>query len=117
VVELYKERASTLNELADAVEYFYQQIHPTQELLEKHLTEDVKPVLRALTEKLAASDWSQQALHDLIQQAVTDSGLKFPKVAMPLRVMVVGIAQTPSVDAVLALLGKEETLGRIGKYL
>jgi glutamyl-tRNA synthetase len=117
VVALYRERASTLNELADAVEYFYQQIHPAPELLDKHLTPDVVPVLKALVEKLAGIDWTQQVLHDAIQQAVTDSGLKFPKVAMPLRVMVAGIAQTPSVDAVLALLGKEATLQRINSYL
>ena len=117
VVELYKERVSTLNELADAVEYFYQQIHASPELLEKHLTEDVIPILKALVDKLASNEWTQQALHDAIQEAVTANAVKFPKVAMPLRVMVVGIAQTPSVDAVLALLGKDETLRRINGYL
>ena len=117
VLGLYKERASTLNELTDAVEFFYKQIHPAAELLEKHLTDDVKPVLKGLAERMSACDWSQPALHDLIQAAVTDNGLKFPKVAMPLRVMVAGIAQTPSVDAVLALLGKEETLRRIQSFV
>ena len=117
VIGLYKERVSTLNELADAVEFFYRQIHPTPELLEKHFTQDVRPMLKALSEKLAACDWSQQVVHDLIQQAVTDNALKFPKVAMPLRVMVTGTAQSPSVDAVLALLGRDETLRRIGGYL
>jgi glutamyl-tRNA synthetase len=32
---------------------------------------------------------------------------------MPLRVMVTGETQTPSVDAVLELLGREETLARM----
>jgi len=117
VVGLYKERASTLNELADAVEYFYQQIHATAELLEKHLGPDVLPVLKTLTEKLAAGEWSQTVIHDAIQAAVTDNSLKFPKVAMPLRVMITGTAQSPSIDAVMALLGREETLRRIGGYL
>jgi glutamyl-tRNA synthetase len=43
--------------------------------------------------------------------------MKFPKVAMPLRVMLTGIAQSPSIDQVMALLGKEETLARIRAYL
>jgi glutamyl-tRNA synthetase len=116
VVELYKERAATLNELSDAVEYFYQQIHPAPELLEKHLTPDVRPVLQTLSAQLAAGEWSQQAIHDAIQQAVTDNGLKFPKVAMPLRVMVTGTAQSPSVDAVITLLGRDEALSRINAY-
>ncbi len=117
VAALYKERAATLNELTDAVEYFYQQIHPADELLEKHLTPDVIPVLKALVDKLAAGEWNQQTLHDAIQEAVTANGLKFPKVAMPLRVIIAGIAQTPSVDAVLALLGREESLRRLNGYL
>lgn len=117
VVGLYKERVSTLNELADAVEYFYRQIHASTDLMEKHLTPDVIPVLRVLAEELAVGEWTQEVLHDAIQNAVTANGLKFPKVAMPLRVMVAGIAQTPSVDAVLALLGRDETLRRIRGYL
>ena len=117
VVALYKERAATLNELADAVEYFYQQIHPSAEVLEKHLTLDVRPVLQALSAQLAAGEWTQQAIHDAIQQAVTANDLKFPKVAMPLRVMVTGTAQSPSIDAVMLLLGRDEVLRRINCYL
>jgi glutamyl-tRNA synthetase len=48
---------------------------------------------------------------------VTEFGLKFPKIAMPLRVMLTGIAQSPSIDQVMALLGKEETLARIQQFI
>lgn len=117
VLDLYKERAGNLNELADAVVFFFQRVHPPRELLEKHLTDDVKPVLTSLAGTLAGLDWTQVALHDAIQQAVIASGLKFPKVAMPVRVMVTGTAQSPSLDAVLSLLGKQETLKRLAEYL
>lgn len=117
VIELYRERASTLNELADAVEYFYQQIHPTQEVLDKHLTAEVRPVMQALMEQLATAEWVTEAIHGVIEQAVTSNGLKFPKVAMPLRVMLTGGAQSPSIDAVMALLGKDETLRRMAGFL
>ena len=117
VVELYRERVSTLNELADAVEYFYQQIHPTQEVLDKHLTAEVRPVMQALMGQLATAEWVTEAIHGVIEQAVTSNGLKFPKVAMPLRVMLTGGAQSPSIDAVMALLGKDETLRRMTGFL
>lgn len=117
VVELYRERASTLNELADAVEYFYQQIHPSQEVLGKHLTDEIRPVMQALAGRLAGIDWSTEAIHAEIEQAVTSNGLKFPKVAMPLRVMLTGGAQSPSIDAVMALLGKDECLRRMAGFL
>lgn len=117
VIELYRERVSKLNELADAVEYFYQQIHPTQEVLDKHLTAEVRPVMQALMGRLATAEWVTEAIHGVIEQAVTSNGLKFPKVAMPLRVMLTGGAQSPSIDAVMALLGKDETLRRMTGFL
>jgi glutamyl-tRNA synthetase len=43
--------------------------------------------------------------------------LKMPKLAMPLRVMLVGQTHTPSVDAVLALFPRETVLARMKKYL
>ncbi len=117
VVALYRERATTLNELADAVEYFYQRIHPTADVLEKHLTPEIRPVMQALAGQLASAEWKAEAIHHLIEQAVVSNGLKFPKVAMPLRVMLTGGAQSPSIDAVMALLGKAECLKRLGEYL
>lgn len=117
VMELYKERAVTLNELADAVEFFYKPIQPSAELLEKHLTADIIPALKKLVARLADGEWTQQAIHDAIQQAVTDNGLKFPRIAMPLRVMVTGGAQSPSIDAVMELMGKQEVLQRVCLHL
>jgi len=40
-----------------------------------------------------------------------------PKVAMPLRLLVTGEPQTPSVDAVLLLIGREEVLRRLTSRL
>ena len=42
-----------------------------------------------------------------------NEGIKMGKLGMPLRLAVCGTAKTPSVDAVLALIGKEEVLKRI----
>ncbi len=117
VVALYRERVSTLNELSDAVEYFYQRIHPATEVLEKHLTAEIRPILLALTGQLADCAWTALSIHHLIEQAVVSNGLKFPKVAMPLRVLLTGGAQSPSIDAVMELLGREEVLLRLNEYL
>jgi glutamyl-tRNA synthetase len=53
----------------------------------------------------------------LIKEMLLKHNLKMPKLAMPLRVMLVGQTQTPSVDAVLALFTRETVLARIGRYL
>ncbi len=117
VLDFYKERATTLNELTDAVEYYYKQIHPAEELLQKHLTTEIRPILSAMRGQLGNLEWSTEAIHAVIEHAVMSNGLKFPKVAMPLRVMLTGGTQSPSIDTVMTLLGKAETLHRIDEYL
>ena len=50
-------------------------------------------------------------------QALAASGLKMPQLAMPLRVLVTGRTQTPSIDAVIELLGRETVLARLARHL
>lgn len=116
VIDLYKERAGTLNELAESIVYFYHKPSMDQAAVEKHLVADIKPALQKLSALLQAVDWNAEAIHHAINDVVTEFQLKFPKVAMPLRVLLTGIAQSPSIDQVMALLGREEVLARIGEF-
>jgi len=113
IIALYKERVNTLNELAANIAYFYQ--YPVQDAVaaEKHLTADIMPAMTNLVALLKTVDWQPEAIHHAINEVVTQHALKFPKVAMPLRVMLTGIAQSPSIDQVMALLGRSEVLSRI----
>jgi len=117
VIALYRERVHTLVELAESLAYFYRKPLMDVTAKEKHLTPDVLPTLSALAATLSETEWSAEAIHAAIHQAVQSNGLKFPKVAMPLRVLITGGAQSPSIDAVMALLGKTEVLARIGEGL
>ena len=116
VIALYRDRANTLNELAASITYFYSQPALDAAAAEKHLTPDVMPIIKAMLAELASIDWTVEAIHHVIEQTVVNNALKFPKVAMPLRVMVTGGGQSPSVDAVMQLLGKQETLKRISAF-
>ncbi|HTN93907.1 MAG TPA: glutamate--tRNA ligase [Gallionella sp.] len=117
VIALYKERTATLLELADEAEVFYIEIHPAQELLDAHLGPEVLPALRDLAERFADIEWNSPALGALIKEMLSKHNLKMPKLAMPLRVMLVGQTHTPSVDAVLALIPRESVLARMKHYL
>ena len=117
VLGLYRERTNNLNQLASEVAYFYAQPQANAADAEKHLTPEILPVIKALSEKLALIDWTAEAIHAEINAVVAENQLKFPKVAMPLRVMLTSIAQSPSIDQVMALLGQQETLARIHKHL
>lgn len=117
VIELYRERANTLNELAANIVYFYQKPETDVAAVEKHITPDILPIIKALAEHLATIQWTTEAIHAAIEHAAVSNGIKFPKVAMPLRVMLTGGTQSPSIDAVMTLLGQSETLSRIGAYI
>ena len=117
VIALYKERVATLLELADEAEVFYIEIHPAPELLDAHLVPEVLPALRELAERFADVAWEAPALGALIKELLVKHNLKMPRLAMPLRVMLVGQTHTPSVDAVLALFPRETMLARLKKYL
>ena len=113
VADLLRERGVTLNELADAAHYFYTAPTPPAELVAQHVTDEARPALQALTNALQAADWNAETLGPLIKDTATAHGLKMPKVAMPLRVLVCGTTSTPSIDAVLAVLGRERVLERL----
>jgi glutamyl-tRNA synthetase len=117
VLGLYRERANNLNQLANDIAYFYALPKTNAADVEKHITDEIKPAIETLSQKLVNIDWSAEAIHEAINAVVTQYQLKFPKVAMPLRVMLTGIAQSPSIDQVMTLLGQKETLARIQTYL
>lgn len=114
VVLLLRERVQTLIELADQAEYFYRPLNPTSEVVEKHLNPEDEERLKLFAEGAAQlPQWDQPSLAQFIKDFVKQQGVKMPQVGMPLRAKVCGITNTPSVDAVLALLGREEVLKRL----
>ncbi len=117
IITLYKERVVTLNELADAAEVFYIDLHPNQELLNAQLSAEAIPALQELAERLKDVAWEATAIGATIKEIVSKHGLKMPKLAMPLRVMLTGQTQTPSVDAVLTLFSREVVLARMARHL
>jgi len=117
IVGLYKERVSTLNELADEAEVFYIDLHADAELLKTHLTEEALPALRELASRFKDVPWEISAVGATVKEVLAQFSLKMPKLAMPLRVMLVGQTHTPSVDAVITLFPRDNVLARMAKYL
>ncbi|CAH1196045.1 glutamate--tRNA ligase [Candidatus Nitrotoga sp. BS] len=117
IIALYKERVVTLNELADAAEIFYIDLHPNQELLSAQLSAEAIPALQELAERLKTVTWEAGAIGAVIKEIIGKHGLKMPKLAMPLRVMLTGQTQTPSVDAVLMLFSRAVVLARLARHL
>ncbi|MFO1207062.1 MAG: glutamate--tRNA ligase [Burkholderiales bacterium] len=117
VIALVKERVATVEELADAMVYFYRRIEPAQALRDQHYTAASASAVSMLGLSLKGVDWNRQSIGQAIKQAAAEHRLKMPQVAMPLRVMVTGETQTPSIDAVIELIGREQVLKRIDQEL
>lgn len=114
VVALVKERVQDLNQLADECVYFYEKSVPAEADVAKHWDDEAAARMLRFADKLEGlADWNAEAIHDLFQPFCEAEGIKMGKLGMPLRLAVAGTAKTPSVDAVLALIGKEEVLKRI----
>lgn len=117
VVALYRDRVSNLNELADAAELFVTEVHPAPEVLAQHLGAPARAALSSLRARLAGTAWDRTALTQAIKDTMAEHGLKMPQVAIPLRVALLGVTQTPAIDAVLELLGRERVLARLDRHL
>lgn len=114
-----KDRAKTLIELADNT-YYLTARRPLQ-LDEKATTildDAARAVLKdVLTRFQDISEWNAQTTEAAIREYAESSGLKLGKIAQPLRAALTGRATSPGVFDVLDVLGREESLARIGDQI
>lgn len=118
LVELYRDRSATLNALAESVQpYLCEHIDAPPELLDQHLTANVREALLELHTRLEAQQWRAPEIGAAIKETLAAHGLKMPKLAIPLRVILLGVTQSPSIDAVLEAMGRDRVLSRLGAAL
>jgi glutamyl-tRNA synthetase len=120
VAALLRDRVATLAEMADAAHYFY--AVPTDVIdvpnkFAKDMTDAVRAALPELLTAFESVDWTREAIGAAIKSVAAKHGLKPPQVMMAVRALVTGIPQTPAIDAVLALVGRERTIERIARGL
>jgi glutamyl-tRNA synthetase len=117
VIALMKDRTNTLVELADAAMLFYRDPAPDAALMHQHFTDAVKPALVDYAQRIKTVEWNKAALSAALKEVLAAHGLKMPQLAMPLRLMLTGQLQTPSIDAVVELFGRDVVTARLGKFL
>ena len=112
---LFKDRCDTTVALAGWAAAFYKDVEPSEAERSQHVTESIRPALDTLAGKLRACAWDKASIAAAIKETITAHGIKMPQLAMPVRVLVMGTAQTPSLDAVLELQNKQTILDRLQK--
>lgn len=110
---LFKDRCDTTVALAGWARAFYADVQPDAAELAQHVTDAVRPAVQSLARQLEAAVWDKASISAVIKSVLAEHGLKMPQLAMPVRVLVMGTAQTPSLDAVLALHDKKVVVGRL----
>ncbi|MFM2208429.1 MAG: hypothetical protein RIQ96_72 [Pseudomonadota bacterium] len=113
ICALFKDRCDTTVALADWAQRFHADVAASPEEREKHLTPQAMAAVRLLARRLEACAWDAPSIAAAIKETLAESGLKMPQLAMPVRVLVMGTAQTPSLDAVLALCDRATVLARL----
>lgn len=114
VIALVKDRAQDLNQLADECAYFYRKKTPTEQELAKHWDADTPARMQRFAALLAElPQWNAESIHALFAPFCEAESIKMGKLGMPLRLAVCGTGKTPSIDQVLALMGRQEVLQRL----
>ncbi len=115
VVEAYKERAETMEVMAESAWYLYRDFEqPDEKAAKTHLRPVIKPALADLRQRLdALESWGRELIHAAIEAVAEQHGLKFGKLGQPLRVAVTGGSVSPPIDVTTELVGRERSLARI----
>ncbi|WP_421883534.1 glutamate--tRNA ligase [Methylibium sp.] len=110
---LFKDRCATTVELAQWLAMYFGEVAPSTEDLAAHVTDAVKPALSSLAGRFTEIAWDAASIQQAFKATLAEHSLKMPQLAHAVRVLVCGRAQTPSVDAVLALFARDTVLARL----
>ena len=113
ICALFKDRCDTTLVLADWAARFYGDVTPVATEVAQHVTPAIRPALCLLADKLSACTWDKPSIAVAIKEVLATCAIKMAQLAMPVRVLVMGTAQTPSLDSVLELSDREKVLLRL----
>jgi glutamyl-tRNA synthetase len=114
---LFKERSATVVELADGLRMFFGPVPPPSDEVVALLTPEVRAALAMVSQEFSGlAVWDKASIAAAIKSAITFHKLKMPQIAVPLRWLVCGRPQTPSIDAVLALFPQAAVVDRLRNF-
>ena len=116
ICALFKDRCETTVVLADWAQAFYATPERNEEEFALHVTGAIKPAIATLMGKLQTCAWDKAGISTAIKEVLAAHSLKMPQLAMPVRVLLMGKAQTPSLDAVVELCGRDLSISRLQSH-
>ncbi len=115
VIGTLKQRSKTFIEMADGAEFYFQEkVTLDESAAVKFLTPAVLEPLRQIFQALESTDkFDQPTLEKIFTEILEKTGLKFGKIAQPLRVALTGKTVSPGIFEMMEALGKEQVVGRV----
>ena len=117
LVDTVRVRVKTLQEVADASDYFFKDVESYDEKgVAKHFKPEAVALLEQCIAAVEADDvYSLETTEAAYNKIAADNGLALGKVIHPTRLALTGRTVSPGMFDVMVLLGKEKTLERLHK--
>ena len=119
VIEAVRDRCSTTNEFSTNTEYFFKDPeHYDPSLILKHCKDDTFNQLSLLKDRLKElKSWDQNDIKAVIDKVIFDLEISFGKIGLPLRLALTATVNSPSIDLVCQILGRDVTFNRLENFL
>ena len=119
ICNLVKERVNFVKEIWDQAFFFF--MHPetyNEKTVQKAWKEDTPQLMMNVKNIIQSTDpYTSGNLEENFKRFIEEHELGFGKVMNPLRLLLVGAATGPHLFDIMEIIGKEETIARIGKGL
>ena len=116
-IKLYQDREKNLNVFAGDILFFFQGIDLSAELKNKYLDEKSQKLIKVFISKIEKINWTNDDINKFMKEFVKEQEIKFPEIAMPLRTIIAGTDNTPSIGSIIFILGIEDFKKRISCIL
>ena len=116
-IKLYKDREKNLNAFSEDILFFFKKVSPSEELKNKYLDEESKSLVKIFVDGLKEISWTNESVNNFLKDFVKKQGIKFPEIAMPLRTIIAGTDNTPSIGSIIFVLGIKDVKKRISDIL
>ena len=119
ILEMIRERCLTLNDFSINADYFFRDPEDyDQSLVLKQCKKETPNHLSLLKEQLTElNNWEQIYIKEVIDKVISDLEIGFGKIGLPFRLALTSRVNSPSIDLVCEILGKETTLRRLENFL
>jgi glutamyl-tRNA synthetase len=119
IIELVKDRCSLLPDFVQQSSFFFAAPNTWDlDAVKPKWNEDKKNFFVAYANKLnSIPEWLSASLENCFKELATEKNIKPGELQLPLRIMLVGGKFGPPVFDIAAVIGKEDTIERIKKFL